>query len=384
MQLSSWKWKIGNLPFYYAPVKKMKDNCFPSAMPFELQFDLETGILKQAPDPKVIDALEKAYSKGSVITGIMDEKGIGKKYADDFMDFLSREMNCDFKHKRILEIGCGNGFLLYSLKKLGGSVLGVEPGPHGQVGAKKYDIDVIYDFFSSKNIEGKFDIIILYCVLEHIEGLEKFLCQVKKKLSLDGKIFFAVPDCETYIINGDLSMLLHEHFSYFTKDTFRSIIRKFLKMTADVEKSKYGGLLYASVSEKENTENESKLCKNGYNYKAQSVKSLKKLREYFIDNAKQKISIYVPSRAFNALYLIRDSIDFSKIDFIDDNEMLQGTFIPGFDIAIKSRDALYDNIPERVLIMSNSFEEAIKINIDKSALHGVKIDTISEILKESL
>lgn len=383
MQLNSWKWKIGDLPFYYAPITDVTDNCFPNAMPFELEFDLATGLLKQAPNLEVVEALEKAYSRGSVITGIMEEKGIGKRYADDFIDFLSREMNYDFRDRRVLEIGCGNGYLLYSLKNMGNSVVGVEPGPHGQIGAEKYDIDVICDFFSSEKVEGKFDVIILYCVLEHIEKIDSFLCEVKEKLSSSGKLFLAVPDCESYINNGDLSMLLHEHFSYFTKETLQNILRKSLQMHANIEKSKYGGLLYASVSEK-STGKEKSSCQNGYNYRTKSEKSLRKLKRYFIDNADQKIAIYVPSRAFNTLYLIRKYIDFSKIYFIDDNELIQNTFIPGFEIAIQSRAALYDNQPERILIMSTSFEEAIKNNIENSRLCGSEIDTISEILKKSL
>lgn len=41
--------------------------------------------------------------------------------------------------EKAYEIGCGTGYLLYELKKLGANVVGIEPGPYARVGKEKYN-----------------------------------------------------------------------------------------------------------------------------------------------------------------------------------------------------------------------------------------------------
>lgn len=60
---------------------------------------------------------------------MMDDNGIGKLYADDFIKYIHEEEN--IAGKKILEIGCGTGYLLYELQKEGAEVLGIEPGTYG-------------------------------------------------------------------------------------------------------------------------------------------------------------------------------------------------------------------------------------------------------------
>ena len=51
--------------------------------------------------------------------------------------------------------------LLSKLKDLGAKVKGIEPGIHGQEGGNRYNIDIVHDFFPSKFITEKFDVIIM-------------------------------------------------------------------------------------------------------------------------------------------------------------------------------------------------------------------------------
>ena len=210
------------LPFNFGSTSTPDNGDLPDKLPFALGTDLETDKLVQIPDIQVHKALNKAYQIGSLITGYMDEDGLGRQYADDFVTFLVSSVGLStISSSRILEIGCGTGYLLHRLKQMGASVLGVEPGPQGQIGRKKYGIEIIQDFFPMSETFGMFDIILQYGVLEHIENPCLFLSSVKNHLAENGLIAVAVPSCDSYIELGDISVLLHEHWSYFTKQTLK-------------------------------------------------------------------------------------------------------------------------------------------------------------------
>lgn len=207
----------------------------------------DDGLIRQVPSEKESIYLDLAYQKGSQITGLMDDNGIGKLYADDFIQYICKNEK-NIADKKILEIGSGTGYLLYELKKLGAEVLGVEPGEHGIEGSKKYGVPVINSFFNPLEVTEKYDIVIFYAVLEHMQDAGGFLRDVKSVLSKNGKIVLAVPDCGPYIQAGDISLLVHEHWNYFTKDTLE-VLAANNGLSGNVVRSEFAGALYAFFDE---------------------------------------------------------------------------------------------------------------------------------------
>lgn len=238
-------YNIGELPFYYTALLEPSN---PEDLPNKLMFALaqdDNGIIRQMPSENEENFLNIAYQKGSQISGLMDEHGIGRLYADDFIKYISKGEPNIFG-KKILEIGCGNGYLLHELQKLGGKVFGIEPGIHGIDGKEKWGVPILTDFFNPNKITERYDIVIFYAVLEHIRDTKKFLQDVKSILNSGGKIFLAVPDCEPYIKMGDISILIHEHWSYFTRDTLEILVKK-NGLTGEIVNSKFAGALYAQL-----------------------------------------------------------------------------------------------------------------------------------------
>src|SRR5271157_4191320 len=129
MAVRSYPWEIGSLPFVFKPLPEPTNGGdIPDFLPFSLDVDENTGTLIQSKNAYVEQILSKAYAKGSEISGMMDDHGIGELYAQDFIRFLTEQFHREtFEKLKILEIGCGTGYLLSRLKQRGAEVLGIEP-----------------------------------------------------------------------------------------------------------------------------------------------------------------------------------------------------------------------------------------------------------------
>lgn len=367
-------WDIGLLPYYFAPHKEPSNGDLPDALPFCLQADSLHGFVTQRYSSKVESALREAYLRGSDIGEMSDESITGGGYVSDFLEYMKSVLNKNsFDGLRVLEIGCGSGSLLYQLKQLNADVLGLEPGVHAKSGAEKYGLRIERDFFPSQKVTGKFDIIVAVSVLEHIVNLDAFFQNVMNHLEENGVFLISVPDCEPFFLNGDVSILLHEHWNYFTVKGLSSVVTGLLDgIDISITRAGYGGALYAvirkSSSPVSNYGSEFIDLKRPFEqFIEKTEESLEKLATY-LGNTEKTIGIFAPHRAINALYLIRERIDFSKIRFFDDSENLQGTYFPGFDITIEGRDMLFRNPPDRVIIFSRAFSSKIENELKRNGL----------------
>ena len=100
------------------------------------------------------------------------------------------------KSKRILDIGSGPGFFLRRAKRRGWNVLGIEPSSIASNYAKKYNIPTIQKFFHQVNIKqiGKFDVIHIFDVLEHVNDPISMLKKSYSLLKRGGMIVVEVPN----------------------------------------------------------------------------------------------------------------------------------------------------------------------------------------------
>lgn len=376
---------IGKIPFYYTSLSTLHNTSeLVDALNFEIDYNQFTGAIIQKYDEQTQCLLNKAYNYGSQITGYMDDYELGNEYAKDFLEFIKRNEE-KISGTKILEIGCGTGFLLSLLKDLGADVLGIEPGNQADFGLSKYNINIIKDYYPSQKVKEKFDIIIFYNVLEHISNVEFFLLNVKNQLKENGRVYFAVPDCEEPIKHGDISMLIHEHYNYFINESLYNTFIKYMNNVTKIEKSQFGSELYGSLINNNFSNKILELeCiyKKDFNYLEKIIKNTVIFKKFFIDIFKNNktLGIYVPSRAINILLLNKHNIDLNKIEFIDDNKHLQGKYLPGFEKIIKSREELFNKPTDYLLIMSYTFGNVIKENISRQLTNKTKVIKIEELL----
>mgnify|MGYP000954079121 FL=1 len=101
------------------------------------------------------------------------------------------------KNLRILEVGCGNGYLSYSMNKLGHNVTGIDLSANAIANAKKnygnYFVNSSVEDFSKNNNE-KYDLIVSTEVIEHVKNPVLFFKELYHLLNKNGTLILTTPD----------------------------------------------------------------------------------------------------------------------------------------------------------------------------------------------
>ena len=371
------KISFSELPFIYELKKQPNnDEGIPNFLPFRLVIDEKYDLVKQAYNSIVDETLSKVYKISSILGGNSTEDVIGGGYTTAILEFIVKNFISKKNPAKILDIGCGTGYLLHKLKEKGFSVYGIEPGLQARIGIDKYKLPITTDFFPSMKINQKFDLIISSLVLEHIINPESFLIDIKNCLTENGTVILGVPNSEPFISTGDISTLFHEHWSYFTPKSFYNFLRYNGADNIVIEESSFGGLLYAKFNFsnlKPITSKRDSLFEESMSYFDKINLSINKLKAFFILNEKKSIGIYVPGRIIN--FLTSENILLSNIRFFDDNINTYNHYFPGINVIVENFEGLKNKPTDVVLIMSPFFGDKIKIKIISHSL--IKSDRIT-------
>ena len=95
----------------------------------------------------------------------------------------------------ILDIGCGTGAFLNTMKEANWTLTGLEPD--GVARTKAAELYNIHPLESGKLFElstGSFNAITMWHVLEHVHELHAYIKQIAELLTTNGKLFIAVPN----------------------------------------------------------------------------------------------------------------------------------------------------------------------------------------------
>ena len=131
-----------------------------------------------------------------------------------------------FKKKAILEIGCGNGYVLDFLKNKGFKDLtGIDPSLN--IHEKKTKINLIDKFVTQKlNLKKKFDFIFSIGFYEHVFDINEITSFSINHLKDNGEIFLIIPNFSSSLNNGNPDLFAHEHINYFTKKVIKQHFKK--------------------------------------------------------------------------------------------------------------------------------------------------------------
>ena len=99
------------------------------------------------------------------------------------------------KDLRVLDVGCGMGFFLDLMRQEGCATKGVEPSHDAVTHARvKLKLDVEEGLLESTKIQGPFDIVTLWYVMEHVPNPHEILDQVSSLLAPGGLVIIRVPN----------------------------------------------------------------------------------------------------------------------------------------------------------------------------------------------
>ena len=145
-------------------------------------------------------------------------------YANEIIELI-----IGFQSKKIADVGCGDGKLLYELsKRLKSSQLdGYDLAKKAILFAKAYaeDIENLNFYFEDfKNSKEEYNIIVCMEVLEHIpdNSINEFISNLNEKLNENGKLVISVPSN---------NIPLHiKHYRHYSEELLRKQLSQYFKI----------------------------------------------------------------------------------------------------------------------------------------------------------
>ncbi|HML18811.1 MAG TPA: class I SAM-dependent methyltransferase [Bryobacteraceae bacterium] len=134
------------------------------------------------------------------------------------------------KDARVLDIGCANGGLLAELRKLGFSRLtGIDPSPACVRNTARLGLESKKGSFSDLAGLGRFDLIIVSHVLEHVHDLRSALEAIRRILAPAGLVYAETPDASRYhqFIVAPFQDFNTEHINHFSATCLARLFHNF-------------------------------------------------------------------------------------------------------------------------------------------------------------
>jgi SAM-dependent methyltransferase len=125
--------------------------------------------------------------------------------------------------RRVLEIGCGDGFFLHSMRNVGAECFGIEPSSAQRELACTRGLSVEHGILSGMRrlVDAPFDAFVTRQVFEHIEDIRDFLLTIRGNLR-DGAVgLVEVPNLDKLVDEARFFDFIPEHINYFTSRSLR-------------------------------------------------------------------------------------------------------------------------------------------------------------------
>ena len=159
---------------------------------------------------------------------------------------------------KILDIGCGGGLISEEVSKLGADVTGIdfvkENIKVAKMHAKKNNLNINYIVkdFEKEKITSKFDVIIIFEVLEHLNDWESFLKKIRLNLKKNGILiistinknliskFFTLDIAENFL--KWIPVNTHNYYKFIKPEEL-----EFFLSTNNFKQIKFKGLTYDPI-----------------------------------------------------------------------------------------------------------------------------------------
>jgi 2-polyprenyl-3-methyl-5-hydroxy-6-metoxy-1,4-benzoquinol methylase len=146
------------------------------------------------PDSTTVEKFYSAYkaTKTEEGHGYLDDATIAQYQNEKKLSFNDLGFDLSIlKGKRVLDVGCANGAFLELAKNHGAEAFGIDVSAELIAEAKRRGHNC--SVATIDKVQGKFDVICLWDVLEHIYNPRDFLQQVSDKMNQGGILFIQTP-----------------------------------------------------------------------------------------------------------------------------------------------------------------------------------------------
>lgn len=281
----------------------------------------------------------------------------------------------------VVEVASNDGYLLRNFRDAGVPVLGVDPAPGQARAATAIGVPTIAEFFGlelAHLIRREYrpaDVIIANNVMAHIPDPNDVMAGIAHLLADDGVVTIENPYVRDLVEKCEFDTIYHEHYFYHSCTSIDRLVRRHGMYLNHVEyfPDLHGGTLRWHVGKQESTSATAK----DYLVEEQ-VKGLTAL-DYYADFGRRVESIR--DRLLELLWSLRRhgarvaaygaaakgstlvnyaGIGPDLVDFVvDRNTHKQGKLMPGTHIPVRAPEALLEERPDYVLMLSWNFRDEI-------------------------
>jgi hypothetical protein len=297
----------------------------------------------------------------------------------------------------VVELASNDGYLLRHVVERGIPALGIEPAANVAAVAQELGIETVVEFFgrelaSRLVAEGRrADLLAANNVMAHVPDLNDFVGGMAPLLAPEGVVTVEVPHLLRLVEDNQFDTIYHEHFSYFSLLTARTVMSAHGLEVFDVDELKsHGGSLrvYAQRSDTGRRpvgpkvdpllDRERELGFDtleghaGFSPRVEETKF--KLLEFLIDcrrQGKRVVGYGAPGKGntlLNYCGIRTDLLEFT----VDRNPYKQGQFLPGTHIPIRHPDALEQARPDYILILPWNLKDEIKFQLSYTREWGAR------------
>lgn len=313
------------------------------------------------------------------------------QHAKDYVHHITQRLTLNEQHF-VVELASNDGYLLKNFVANNIPCLGVEPAANVAQQAQCAGIDTLVKFFGAqvalelRQAYRAADLIIANNVLAHVPDLNDFVAGMKRLLSDSGTITIEFPHLVNLLAQNQFDTIYHEHFSYFSLTSARSVMQRHGLRIYDVQRlATHGGSLRLYVTHEANTQlpscdavndmlaGESSLGLrdvSGYadfsrRVAALKVELLSLLRE--INQAGQSIAAYGAPAKGNTL-LNYCGLSVADIAFtVDRSPHKQGHFLPGSHIPIYDVAHIAQHRPDYLIILPWNLSDEIMSQLSRQS-----------------
>lgn len=304
------------------------------------------------------------------------------RHAADLVQRVVEERKLDAS-SLAAEIASNDGYLLQFYQEAGITALGIEPASNVADVAERRGIRTIRDFFGATLAErlvrehGRADVLHAHNVLAHAGDLNGFVDGCRTFIKDSGAVIVEVPYVRDMIEGVEFDTVYHEHLCYFSLTALASLFTRHRLAISDVERLPiHGGSLrivaapagkgsQPSARVQALLDEEARMGMDRVEFYVNFSARVERLKGELITllrglrGSGKRVAAYGASAKGSTL-LNYFGIGAAEIEFVADRSTIkQGRYTPGTHLPIRAPEALLQERPDYVLLLTWNFADEI-------------------------